>query len=551
MRKTTQKALALLLACTMLFTALCIPASANSVQSVESAKASASEKLLWNGINAFATALLRTMCFFYPNPHFESYDKYSPEKVGILPGRDTFRTTAAEQAQWQLGYGRESVIPDDFEAGKYYMGRKLNLVSFQSDAKATDILDDQFCRAVAINDGTSDGAVAIAVIDGIGVTSTEIREIRKQVIAKLGEDAFASINVSATHCHSVIDTQGVSSSFLQHLFLAPLFNILNMEIPGTECERDFKEVLVAKSVKAICTAYENMTAGEMYYTTLDGSEYIYDKKEPIVPECSNIAALRFEPNDETVQGTYMVNMTAHPTSYSYRNTTISSDYPYYMDMEFNANGFNFILLTGAIGQIGRKTDSIVVPEDNTDPNYTVKAYGKALADFILAGNGTAEEKLPPIVNAKHSDFNITCSNYLLVLALKCRLVNNKAFRTGLSPNSCVLPTEVGYIELGGRVGFGLFPAELYPEVYWGNALDGDKAWDGTDWPYNGENSMSHMNRDGVDMYPICFANDYIGYVVPDNDFAFIAHEPDELLSIGKNTASTIIKAFASLMSEVK
>lgn len=551
MKKKMQRFLAVLLSFSMLFTALCLPSSAKSTQSVDSTKATASEKLLWNGINAFATALLRTMCFFYPNPHFESYDKYAPEKIGILSGRETFRTAPADDAQWQLGYARESLIPADFKAGKYYMGRKLNIVSFQSDAKATDILDDQFCRAVAIHDGTSDGAVAIAVIDGIGVTSTEIREIRKQVMNKLGENAFSSINISATHCHSVIDTQGVSSSFLQHLIGAPLFNILNLEIPGTKSERDFKEVLVAQSVKAICCAYENMTDGEMYYTTIDGSEYIYDKKEPIVPECSNIASLRFAPNDERVHGTYMVNMTAHPTSFSYRNTTISSDYPYYMDMEFNANGYNFILLTGAIGQIGRNTDSIVVPEDNTDPYYTVKAYGKALADLILANTGKEEEKLPPVLNAKHDDFNISCSNYLLVLALKCRLVNNRAYRTGLSPNNCVLPTEVGYIELGNRVGFGLFPAELYPEVYWGHAFDGDKSWDGTDWQYNGENSMSHMNRDGVDMYPICFANDYIGYVVPDNDFAFIAHEPDELLSIGKNTASTIIKAFESLMADVK
>lgn len=552
MKKTTQKWIAVLLACTMLFTAMIVPASAkNAVQDVESPEASTTDKLLWNGINAVVTGLLRTMCFLFPNPRWESYSEYSPEKVGILPGRDTFRTEPDDDAEWRLGYGRESLIPKDFEAGKYYMGRKLNIVSFQGDAKATEVLDDQFCRAVAIDDGTSDGAVAIAVIDGIGVTSTEIREIRRQVKAKLGEDAFASINVSATHCHSVIDTQGVSSSFLLHLFAAPICNILNVELPGTKDERNFKNILVSQSVKAICNAYETMTAGDMYYSTLDGSEYIYDKKDPIVPECSNIACLRFQPKDESVNGTYMINMTAHPTSFSYKNTTVSSDYPYYMDMEFNANGYNFILLTGAIGQIGRDTGSIEVPEDNTDPYYTVKAYGKTLADFILANADKDTETLPPVINAVHKDFNITCTNYLLVLAVKCRLVNNQAFRVGLSPNSCVLPTEVGYIELGNRVGFGLYPAELYPEVYWGHAFDGDIAWDGTDWQYNGENSMSHMNRDGVDMYPICFANDYVGYVVPDNDFAFMAHEPDELLSTGKYAASTIIQAFQSLMEQIE
>ena len=114
----------------------------------------------------------------------------------------------------------------------------------------------------------------------------------------------------------------------------------------------------------------------------------------------------------------------------------------------------------------------------------------------------------------------------------------------------MLPTEVGYLELGGRVGFGLFPAELYPEVFWGTTFSADESWDGTDWAYAGENSMSHMHRDGVDLYAICFANDYLGYVVPDNDFAFIAHQPDELLSAGKHTATIIAQAFAALMDGI-
>lgn len=552
MKTSVQKWIAAILACTMLLTGCGFTAAASGVssQDIESPDASKSDKILWNGINAVLQTLLRTICFIYPNPKWESYSSYSPEKVGILPGRDTFRTEPVADGQWKIGYARESVIPEDFESGKYYMGRKLNIVSFQKDAKAQKVLDNQFARAVCLDDGSGDGDIAIAVVDGIGVTSTDIRAIRRMVIDTLGKDAIASINVSATHCHSGIDTQGVSSSFLLHLFVTPICNILGTEVPGTKNDLHFKEVLRTQTAKAICEAYADKTEGELFYTTLDGSEYIYDKKAPYVPECTNIASLRFEPKDSAKNGTYMINMTAHPTSFGYSNTTVSSDYPFYMDEEFRANGFNFILLTGAIGQIGRETRSLKAPEGNTDEYWEVKAYGKAVADLILSTTGKDEEEIQPVLNAMHDDFNIHCTNYLLVLAVKCRLVNNLAFRAGLSPNDCVLPTEVGYIEIGNRVGFGLYPAELYPEVYWGSAFDGDLAWDGTDWQYNGENSMSHMNREGVDMYPLCFANDYIGYVVPDNDFAFLAHEPDELLSTGKYAASTIIKAFIDLMDQV-
>ena len=553
-----QKFAAWILVIALLCTTVGISAAAQSgtpavsAQSVESPSASAADKRLWNAVNGFATALLRTICFVFPNPRWRSADAYSAQDVGILPGRSTFRTAPEKGAVWSLGYDRQSIIPDDFESGKYYMGRKLNVVSFQSDAKAQDVLDDQFVRAVCVQDGAADGAVAIAVVDGIGVTSRDIRQIRKDVIAALGADAIASINISATHCHSAIDTQGVSSSFLQHMLLAPVCNLLDTDIPGTENDRHFKAVLRAQTVKAICNAYNTMTRGNFYYTTLDGSDYIRDKKAPYVPECTRIASLRFVPADTSVRTTYLINMTAHPTSFSYRNTSVSSDYPYYMDMEFNARGFNFILLTGAIGQIGRKTDLIedAKPAGETDPHYVVKQYGKALADLILRHTGQNEETLPPMLNAMHSDFFITCTNYLLVLAVKCRLVDNEVFRVGANPNGHVLPSEVGYIELGGRVAFALYGAELYPEVYWGTAFGADEAWDGTDWAYAGSGCMAGMHRPGVDMYPLCFANDYIGYVVPDNDFAFIAHEPDELLSAGKHTATMIVQAFIDLMDQV-
>ena len=554
-----KKVLAVLLVCAMLLTSAGISAAAasggNAAVTAQSAGETEKDKLKWNAINALTQGILRTICFFYPNPKWSDMKDYTPEKETILPGRTTFRTSPAENARWQVGYGRESIIPDDFEAGKYYMGRKLNVVSFQGDAKAKKVLDDQFTRAVCIDDGSGDGAVAIAVVDGIGVTSTDIRGIRRGVLAKLGKDAIASINVSATHCHSVIDTQGVSSSFLLHLFVAPICNILGIEIPGTANDRKFKAVLREKTVQAICEAYADMRSGEIYYTTLDGSEYIYDKKAPIVAECTRITSLRFKPDDETKAGTYMINMTAHPTSFSYRNTSVSSDYPFYMDKEFVDNGYNFILLTGAIGMIGRKTNSIEVPEgldDEEEDYYVVQQYGKRLAQLILSktGAGANEETLPPVLNAMHDDFIMTCSNYLLVLAIKCRLVDNAAYKTGLLPNQAAIPSEIGYIELGSRVGFGLYPAELYPEVYYGTTFSAADAWDGTDWQYAGENSMSRMNREGVDMYPICFANDYFGYVVPDNDFAFIAHQPDELLSVGKNAATTIVEAFIALMDQV-
>lgn len=519
-----------------------------SAQDIESPDASKGDKIMWNAINALLQGILRTMCFIYPNPNWEKIEDYDREAVNFLEGRDTFRTEADEEARWSLGYARESIIPEDFEAGKYYMGRKLNIVSFDSAAKVQSKLDDQYCRAVCIDDGTGDGAVVMAVIDGIGVTSTDVREIRERLEDLTSVGKIASINVSSTHCHSVIDTQGVSSSFLLHLFLSPICNLFGIdELPFTDAEQKFKEVMYEKSAKAIRDAYDSMEAGEIYYKTVDGSDFIKDKKAPF-SYSTDIVSLRFDPENGD-RDTYLINMAAHPTSFSYRNEVLSSDYPYYMDERFNENNSNFILYMGAVGQIGRETGNVVIPEDSTDPYIQVKEYGRQLAQLILDNTGVDEQKIDPVLNAVHDDFNVTCTNNLLLLAVKCRLVNNVCYKTGISPNSGVLPTEIGYIELGNKIGFALYPAELYPEVYWGGAFTAAESWDGTDWKYS-EDCMAKMNREGIDMYPICFSNDTVGYVVPDNDFAFLAHEPDELLSAGKNTATTIVEAFIELMTTV-
>ena len=54
---------------------------------------------------------------------------------------------------------------------------------------------------------------------------------------------------------------------------------------------------------------------------------------------------------------------------------------------------------------------------------------------------------------------------------------------------------------------------------------------------------------------LCFglANDAIGYVVPDNDYAMalIAGHYQEMISLGKYTASTIMNGFVEIAKEVK
>ncbi len=167
----------------------------------------------------------------------------------------------------------------------------------------------------------------------------------------------------------------------------------------------------------------------------------------------------------------------------------------------------------------------------------------------------------------------TADNYTLFLACLCRLVDNPAFKIGRRFNDVVLPSEVGYLDFGGRVAFGLYPCELYPEVFGGKEMITNDvenySWDGTEWTLP---AAQQMVKQGVDVYAVCFANDYIGYVVPDNfysgwghwalkgsDQADFEYDPtasifdyafrgtaDQLLSAGKRCASQIMTVFQSI-----
>ena len=113
-----------------------------------------------------------------------------------------------------------------------------------------------------------------------------------------------------------------------------------------------------------------------------------------------------------------------------------------------------------------------------------------------------------------------------------------------------MASEIGYLEFGHKIGFAMFPGELYPEVFWGTGITNNTAWDGTEWQYDSlKNSV-----DGVDVYAISLANDATGYVLTDNNFAFMGHIigdgiADEVLSAGKHIGSYLVGKYFDLIKE--
>ncbi|MBP3937841.1 MAG: hypothetical protein IK955_00405 [Clostridia bacterium] len=500
-------------------------------------------KVLYNALNVIVEVLVKTICTIYPDPAgWKDLADHSTDT--FLEGRDEYKTSANAGNCWSLGYSSRSLIPDDFESGKYYLGRDL------MNKKAEGIYDDMRIRVAVLDDNSGDGAVVLGAIDALGVTSTDVRSIRAGVLEYCKQEGIAvsSINIMSTHAHSALDTQGVSTEFFYKLFVSSIQNLLGIqgELPFMEAPAYFKQYFVEQSIIAVTEAFEDMESGSLYYDSIDASEYIKDKRDLVSKEdIPEIAALYFVP-DSGSEDTYIADITCHPTSFSASNGLVASDYIYYIDEYIKAQeGANFVMIQGACGQLTR--DNIDVDTTGMDEweekGADTKFLGETFGEFIISAE--YETELDPIINVHHKEIVITPENSILALACEINLVNNQVYYL---EDGVGIISEMGYLEFGNKVGFALFPGEFYPEVFWGHEIIGDTTWDGSDWQY----ASLADSVEGVDVYCVSLANDALGYVLTDDNFAFMGHIigegiADEVLSVGKHTGSYFVSNYLELL----
>ena len=92
------------------------------------------------------------------------------------------------------------------------------------------------------------------------------------------------------------------------------------------------------------------------------------------------------------------------------------------------------------------------------------------------------------------------------------------------------------------------PGEIVQDlVAGGGSLTAEGSYSGKDFGYKTIRELF-----GEDAIAFGLANDAIGYVVPDNDYsmAILDDHYQELISLGDETASTIMKGFAEIAAQV-
>lgn len=381
-------------------------ASAIVVSGVASVGASAAadigESLTHVGVvllDGIITGLLKGISTIIPDD--KNFNKVKDRvSENFYEGTEEFLDEPAENAQWNLGYAKASLVPQalkdgNFE-GEYYLGGYMTIDNGMNN-KVEEVIDDMQIRVIALSDGSGRGVTIFANVDCIGFCNGDIREVRALVKKLMPDTDFNSINITSTHCHSCLDTQGLWTNGFSKI----LGNLVKSFIPFLDkTPGPNQEWLTwAKGVmaQAIQSAVDDMTPGTMTYAvkTLNKDYFNNKNRKSSTSLNSDISRFVFTPNsDPTVvsdkKPTMLVNINAHPdvaglaVNKQDNGRQISGDYVYYLGDEIEKNGYNFMFINGAIAGIyfgrGLSNDNIEL-----DRRYEqCERYGREMARIALS-----------------------------------------------------------------------------------------------------------------------------------------------------------------------
>ncbi len=557
----------------------------------------------------------------YENPLFEKYD-----------GHDEFVDKADKDAVFSLGYDKRDIIPEDFATGTYYKygaadmgalfgnGTEVNQVpsdladyyadlyaaennctQAERDAIAADLAaryaaDVLAVRTVCLDD--SRGKVLIASVDSIGLTNaskTAVVALIDEYCEANGIDDIVSVNVTATHTHSGIDTLGilqgigmvVNGSLFENLFTAA-----GNDIPDSKY-MNFLHKTIADSMIA---AYNNMEEGSLHMAKADDTitftdpatgeertENFFQPGADTTVILEEIYKLTFVPAKKSAPVTVIANFAVHPEKVGVSTSeeilpTASADMIPFMEQQivkaYEAKGqdCNFIYINSAIGSMIKMDMGInsayeaYYPEDAKNPIYDTTyehrsmRYGIVLGDYIASM--PLGEEVEPILNVKTEELIVKTDNFMLRLLAILKLTNNVILTD--DSNNVYTISEVGYMEIGENIKIFMCPGELNPELAAtdDHLLSGDYSLTRADFQYD---ALVNYFEEDDEVLVFGLMNDMAGYIDPDNDYSIAlvrfnnygtdgeyeikANANALLFSYSSDIASTLIGSFLNVVAE--
>ena len=586
MKKSTQKILSVILAVTLLFSGSMIAFAADEDRS---SAGNAAMIAVTDGVNSVLNALFKGFGSLFPKDFPTVDEYYATEHENFYEGMDTFLDEPAEDARWNLGFGKASIVPENLADGSktYYTGGYFT-------QKVNGVYDDQGANVIALNDNSGRGTVIMAAVDGIGINNGDIRSIRETAekkLAKLGiESDIVAININGTHCHTVTDTQGFGLELIPKAF-QNIFSPLPFITKTRSIDRDFLKKMIDGVSDAIVEAYVEMESGELYYFETAGIaknddrnafpddeySYIFNKRYSGEGFQNFIACFKFVPDNKDSAPTIFSNLGAHPTTINRSTSLLSADFPHYIEEKINAQGMNFMFIQGAQSPVSvhksavetvdilMEIDAQIAADPIVNDYAASKKLGYEFARLIVEAQADAQA-VAPVINVKMAEVTVPLEYGLMELGAVSGLLSTTTVIDETSPCGFSVISEIGYVELGTDIVILTVPGELVPQLVYGNVVDKTEAYLGTDWEI--ECTADIIGGDKT-VLVMGLCNDALGYIVPDNDYApFIADSLwnndfgtklfgrqhshyEEMLATSSKTGSVVMTALNDLVKEVR
>lgn len=605
MKKTVRVILSLILCCCLMTTTPVYAAQAEETQVSVSEYLGQPEQdtelLVKIGLSKFLNKLsnfflngvlgtaLRTI--FPDSAAVADYEDFNIDEYdNFYTGTETFIDEPQGDKVWTLGYGKASILPEDFGQKKYAKGAYLPYVFGDSMYKDDDgNEEDLMARAIVMNDGSGRGNVVFISLDAMGFANADVRLIREALKDIAKKHNIVSINVSCTHIHTGIDSQGVWTD--------PIGCIVNNIFSPTVrygVERSFIDSVVSGSKEAVEKALGDMTTGSLYYSQAELAEYMHDRTAPIALD-KNIYKLEFVPFDSAKTPTIVATFGVHPESASYDwasadpNKAISfdkkftADFIWYTEKIINSAGYNFIFLQGNVSTV-TSTRHLTGDGVEQTAHYSAVRYGYEIGYILLGLNMTRDERIAlnektgdklgirdadkyeeysiwydgletvekqdvkPVLNIRLEQFTVRIENNIIALLGKTSVADNLVLKDDNGNYYTV--SEVGYLEIGDNMKVYMSPGETFGELLLGGS--GAEGFD-----------LSPIREyTGEDIIIMDLMNDAAGYVANPENYVLAGLQYNEitgvfdsdtwcLISYGENAATTFISNFYKIYDSVK
>lgn len=530
----SKKVLSIVLAVVFAFSVVGVPASACiNAESVNI------ENTFNMCLDTLIHRILTVLNVFWPgyDGNWDKIENY--EAVNFYAGESSFDREVTADSEWSLGYAGASLLEGlDVMNGEYFLAGTLEVFEGRVPQK---INDDQRVRVYAVSDGAS-GIAIQAVIDGFGLSRQDVQTIRDRVETYVASREYniISLDVSVLHQHSCIDTLGMNIPLLKGLII----NTTNAALGGLLDDykvlknQQFMENLFDVTAECVVSALDNMKTGDLYYGYTSIEEYMRDSRDPWSFD-ENLHRLRFVPDDGSAE-TWILQGSMHCTGMGAGPDELTADYPYYIEKTINEKvGANVVYVLGAELAI-RQERELTDTDDATDIEK-IEAYGYALADKAIAIDN--DILLDPVLNVAHKEVQLNVDNGILTLAAREDILNAVIVKDGLK---YVMITEIGYMELGNKVGIFMCPGEFDPMLIFGGPDSGEAAWTGKSWNY--APAKEFTDAEYIMVYGLC--NDQAGYVLRDNEYHSLLCENEEVNIVSKTAGSTFCNEFEALIDSV-